>query len=49
MTSPSTNLKVFSGSSHPTLAQEICDQIGIPLGRASTKRFSNENLKIRIE
>src|SRR6476660_7155600 len=49
MTSPSTNLKVFSGSSHPTLAQEICDQIGIPLGRSSNKRFSNENLKIRIE
>src|SRR6186713_3010018 len=49
MASTTSGLKVFSGSSHPTLAQEICDQIGIPLGRASTKRFSNENLKIRIE
>ncbi|HEX2873503.1 MAG TPA: ribose-phosphate pyrophosphokinase [Polyangiaceae bacterium] len=49
MTPPSTGLKVFSGTSHPSLAQEVCDQIGIPLGRASTKRFSNENLKIRIE
>ena len=49
MTPQSTGLKVFSGSSHPGLAQEICDQIGIPLGRATTKRFSNENLKIRIE
>src|SRR5690348_5763281 len=43
------SLKVFAGSSHPALAQEICTQIGIPLGRATTKRFSNENLKIRIE
>ena len=49
MTPPSRNLKVFSGSSHPTLAQEICEQIGIPLGKSSTTRFSNENLKIRIE
>ncbi|HKY37817.1 MAG TPA: ribose-phosphate pyrophosphokinase [Polyangiaceae bacterium] len=45
----SPGLKVFAGSSHPTLAQEICEQLGIPLGRATTKRFSNENLKIRIE
>lgn len=48
MVTPS-GLKVFSGSSHPSLAQEICDEIGIALGRSSTKRFSNENLKIRIE
>ena len=49
MAPSSQGLKVFAGSSHPALAQEICQQIGIPLGRASTKRFSNENLKIRIE
>src|SRR6478736_5618977 len=49
MAPPSENLKIFSGSSHPALAQEICDCIGIPLGHATTKRFSNENLKIRIE
>src|SRR5690242_7186703 len=49
MAPPSDSLKVFSGSSHPALAQEICQQIGIPLGRATTKRFSNENLKIKID
>jgi len=42
-------LKVFSGSSHPELAQEICKILGIALGAASTTRFSNENLKVRIE
>ena len=42
-------LKVFSGSSHPTLAREICDALGIPLGQVSTNRFSNENLKVTIE
>lgn len=42
-------LKVFSGSSHPALAHEICDALGIPLGRAHTTRFSNENLKVKID
>ncbi len=42
-------LKVFSGASHPGLAQEICAELGVPLGRAYTTRFSNENLKVKIE
>jgi ribose-phosphate pyrophosphokinase len=42
-------LKVFAGSSHPSLAQEICDELGIGLGRAHTTRFSNENLKVKID
>src|SRR6478752_4630114 len=47
---PTTDgLKVFSGSSHPQLAQEVCDCLGIPLGRMHTVRFSNENLKVKID
>ena len=42
-------LKVFTGSAHPALAQDICNHLGIPLGRSKTHRFSNENLKVRIE
>jgi ribose-phosphate pyrophosphokinase len=42
-------LKVFSGSSHPALAQEVCDCLRIPLGRMHVTRFSNENLKVKIE
>jgi ribose-phosphate pyrophosphokinase len=42
-------LKVFAGSSHPGLAREICDELGIGLGRAHTTRFSNENLKVKID
>jgi ribose-phosphate pyrophosphokinase len=42
-------LKVFAGASHKQLAQEICDALGIPLGRSHTKRFSNENLKVKID
>jgi ribose-phosphate pyrophosphokinase len=42
-------LKVFSGASHVPLAREICQELEIPLGRAHTTRFSNENLKIKID
>ena len=42
-------LKVFAGASHGALAREICKELGIPLGRSHTTRFSNENLKIKIE
>src|SRR5689334_17549456 len=42
-------LKVFAGGSHPQLATELCDCLGIPLGRSHTVRFSNENLKVKIE
>lgn len=44
-----SNLKVFAGASHPELAAEICHHLEIPLGRSHTTRFSNENLKIKIE
>jgi len=44
-----SNLKVFAGASHPDLAVEICHHLQIPLGRSHTTRFSNENLKIKIE
>jgi ribose-phosphate pyrophosphokinase len=42
-------LKVFAGASHTALAREICQELEIPLGRSHTTRFSNENLKIKIE
>ena len=42
-------LKVFAGASHTALAREIRAELDIPLGRAHTTRFSNENLKIKIE
>jgi len=42
-------LKVFAGSSHPALAQEICKRLDLPLGAVTTTRFSNENLKVKIE
>jgi len=41
-------LKVFSGNTHPALAQGICDYLGIPLGKAEVFEFSNENIFVRV-
>jgi len=42
-------MKVFSGSSHPGLANGIATHMGMPLGRLKVTRFSNENIKVKIE
>lgn len=42
-------LKVMAGSSNPQLAQEVCDYLDIPLGRLSTERGANDNIKVKIE
>ncbi len=41
-------LGIFSGNSNPALADEICDYVGIPLGRAEVFKFSNDNTFVRI-
>lgn len=42
-------LKVFAGNSNTTLAQEICDRLGIHLSPLSISRFSNDNLFVKIQ
>ena len=42
-------MKVFSGSSHPDLASGIATHMGMPLGRLKVTRFSNENIKVKVE
>ncbi|CAG2103750.1 unnamed protein product [Medioppia subpectinata] len=36
------NIKVFSGSSHPDLAKKTVERLGIDLGKAVLKKFSNQ-------
>jgi ribose-phosphate pyrophosphokinase len=43
-----SDLRMFSGRSHPGLAQEIASHIGIPLEKTSFARFSNDNLFIQL-
>lgn len=42
-------LKLFSGNSNIALAQEMCDSLGIPLGKATVKRFSDGEIFVEIE
>jgi len=42
-------IKIFSGSSHPALASGIAKAARVPLGRRTINRFSNENIKVKIE
>ena len=42
------DLKVFTGNVHPSLAQEITEYLGIPLGKCEVFEFSNENIFVRI-
>ena len=41
-------LSVFTGNTHPKLAQEVCDYLRIPVGAAEVFEFSNENIFVRI-
>jgi len=41
-------MKIFSGNSNPELAQKICQQLGIPLGRALVGRFSDGEIRVEI-
>lgn len=40
---------VFAGSSHPGLAGAICTHLGIRPGALRTVRFSNENIKVKVD
>ncbi len=42
------SLKVFSGNANPALAQEICQELYIDLGKIEIIKFSNENIKVKI-
>ena len=41
-------IKVFSGNAHPALAAEICSELGIELGKASTAAVVMSNIAILI-
>lgn len=41
-------IKLFSGTSHPALAQKVADYLGIPLSGVDIIQFPNENLFARL-
>jgi len=42
------SLQIFSGNAHHLLAQEICQYLGIELGRANTTRFPDGEFNFQI-
>jgi ribose-phosphate pyrophosphokinase len=42
-------IAVFSGSAHPSLAAEICGQLGVPLQPATVRRFANDCLEVQLQ
>jgi ribose-phosphate pyrophosphokinase len=42
------NLDVFSGNANPELAKEIAEYLGIPMGKADVKRFSDGEVWVEI-
>lgn len=41
--------KLFSLSSNVEIAQKIADTVGVPLGKVSTRKFSDGEIMINIE
>jgi ribose-phosphate pyrophosphokinase len=44
---PRRRLELFSGRSHPELAQEIAEHLGVQLGEANLREFSNGEIHCR--
>lgn len=44
-----SNLTIFSGNSNRVLAEEICSELGVKLGRCSISRFADGEVNVNIE
>ena len=42
-------MKVFSGRSHSALADDVCEYLEMPLGKAHVSKFSNDNTFVQYE
>jgi ribose-phosphate pyrophosphokinase len=43
------DLKVFSGSAHPELAQQIAEFLGVPMGQCRLRRFPDTEVSFQID
>lgn len=42
------NIKIFTGNSHPELAKEIAEILGVPVGKANVSTFSDGEISVDI-
>jgi ribose-phosphate pyrophosphokinase len=40
---------VFTGNAHPKLAQDVCDDLNIPMGKAFVSQFSDGEVQVEIQ
>ena len=45
----SDTLRIFSGNSNEELAKEIAEELGLKLGKRTIIKFSNENIKVKLD
>lgn len=48
MISHGKDIKIFSANSHPRLAAQISERLGLPLGRSEVKTFSDGEISVAI-
>lgn len=48
MTSRFDELRIFTGNSNVELAHAICERLGLPLNRATIKKFVNDNIFVKL-
>ncbi len=48
MLSDDSPIKIFSGNSNPDLAERICRAVGVPLGKAQVKSFSDGEIAVEL-
>lgn len=44
-----SGIRLFSGTSHPSLAEEVAQQLGIQVGKLTATRFSDGEIRIMVE
>ena len=46
---PFEELRVFSGTAHHTLAEDVCRYLGIPMGQSDVFKFPNDNTFVQFQ
>ncbi|MCL5290166.1 MAG: ribose-phosphate diphosphokinase [Bacillota bacterium] len=49
MSSGSKRLKIFAGNANPELAKEICQYLGVTVGRSQVTRFSDGEIRVKVD
>ena len=42
-------IRIFTGTAHKRLAEDICSHLGVPLGEATCKRFPDGEIDLKVE